>query len=105
MRKDDKTRVAMLMPATAAAFVTLTKAERENVLSRARLELFKLTVEVNGDEHARLEMDLNAWISADRTRVEMFWRQPERTVRQALHIHLTAAMGELGLDIARLSGN
>lgn len=38
-------------------------------------------------------------------RVEMFWREPEKAVRQALRSQLRDAMAAQGLDIAKLRGN
>ena len=103
--KSDKTGLAMLMPIRVQAHLTLTPAERDAIVVRARVELLKLTFELSGDDHARLEDDVNARIRADNERAEMFWREPEKAVRLALRSQLVEAMSELGFDVARLSGN
>lgn len=102
---DDKTRLAMLTSMSPKAPLVLTSAEQDNTIARARVELFNLAFELSGDEHARLEADVSAWLSADMQRAEMFWRKPEKAVRQALRSQLCDAMAAQGLDMAKLGGN
>jgi hypothetical protein len=104
-KKDDNPAAALLMPTDVASYFTLSLAERENVVARARLEMFRLMFELTGDELARLETDVNSWINADAERVELFWRQPEEAVRQALRSQLSEAMAAQGLDMERLEEN
>lgn len=45
---------------TPTAPLLLTSAEQENIIARARVELFNLAFELSGHEHARLEAEVNA---------------------------------------------
>ena len=91
---------AVLMPSSFR-----TPAEREAIVARARMELFKLARELDGAIHARLETDIYEWIIAEHERVELFWREPEKGVRLALRNQLLQAISEMGFDMARLGGN
>jgi hypothetical protein len=103
-RRDKKANVALLMPADVSNYLTLSRAEREAAVARARTELFRI-MQLTGEEHARLEMDVNAWINADEQRTKLFWRSPEQAVRQALRGQLREAMAAHGLDMERLEEN
>jgi hypothetical protein len=89
-----------------ASLMPSSPAEREAIVARARMELFKLARELDGAMLRGLEKDIYEWIVATGHEWrKMFWREPEKAVRLVLHNQLVEALRERGLDIARLSGN
>jgi len=107
MNKDKEGLRAMAMLGTQTSiYPRLTPAERRSIISRSRLELFKLlTSDAPVEDFEQAEREVEIWTNSSAARMELFWREPERAVRTALRSQLTEALAGQGIEISRLEGN
>jgi len=105
--KDKEALRAMAMLGTQTSiYPRLTPAERRDVISRSRLELFKLlTSDAPVEDFEQAEREVEIWTNSSAARMDLFWREPERAVRAALRSQLTEALAGQGIEISRLEGN
>ena len=62
----------------------LSEAEREHIVTRARVELFKLLPDISEADWPMLEWVIQVKINNDPELNRMFWTEPERAVVFAL---------------------
>jgi len=107
MNKDKEGLRAMAVLGThPSIYPRLTPAERRDVISRSRLELFKLlTSDAPVEDFEQAEREVEIWTNSSAARMDLFWREPERAVRAALRSQLTEALAGQGIEISRLEGN
>lgn len=74
----------MIQADAKAALPILSEAERDAVVARARVELFKLVPNVSEADWPFLEMGIQVRINVTPELQRRFWSEPEKVVVEAL---------------------
>ena len=102
----ERLRAMAMLGSQASIYLRLTPAERRDIISRSRLELFRLlTPDAPVEDFEQAEREIETWTNSSAARMELFWREPERAVRAALRSQLIEALAGQGIEISRLEGS